>query len=60
LYGGLRFMDFGQKKWLILSASGYFLGLLSKENAITFLAVIPLTIYFFSDTDNCGLSHIAI
>jgi len=51
LYGGLRFMDFGNKKWLIVSALAYFLGLLSKENAITFLAVIPLTIYFFSDTD---------
>jgi protein O-mannosyl-transferase len=51
LYSSLRFMDAGNKKWLIISFAGYFLGLLSKENAITFLAVIPLTIYFFSDTD---------
>lgn len=51
LYSSLSFMDAGNKKWLIISLSGYFLGLLSKENAITFLAVIPLTIYFFSDTD---------
>ena len=51
LYSSLRFMDAGNKKWLIVGLSGYFLGLLSKENAITFLAVIPLTIYFFSDTD---------
>jgi hypothetical protein len=28
-----------------------FLGLLSKENAITFLAVIPLALYFFMDAD---------
>ncbi|MCZ2338305.1 MAG: hypothetical protein LC127_08890 [Chitinophagales bacterium] len=51
LYSGMRFMDVSGKKWLITSAVAYFLGLLSKENAITFLAVIPLTIYFFSHTD---------
>lgn len=47
LYGALRFADFGDKKWLIVSLFSYFMGLLSKENAITFLAVIPLTLYFF-------------
>jgi len=51
LYAALRFMDSGTRKWLGLSLLSYFLGLLSKENAITFLAVIPLTIYFFSQTD---------
>ena len=48
LYGGLRYTDHRQSKWLWVSLVSYFLGLLSKENAITFLAVIPLTIYFFS------------
>jgi hypothetical protein len=47
LYGGLRFSDSGDKKWLIMTLFSYFLGLLSKENAITFLAVIPMTLYFF-------------
>ena len=47
LYGGLRYSDAGQKKWLIVSLLSFFLGLLSKENAITYLAVIPLTMYFF-------------
>ncbi len=51
LYCGLRYMDQGGLKWLITSATSFILGLLSKENAITYLAVIPLTIYFFSEVD---------
>jgi hypothetical protein len=47
LYGALRFADQGQRKWLVMTLLTYFLGLLSKENAITFLAVIPVTLYFF-------------
>jgi tetratricopeptide (TPR) repeat protein len=34
---------------LFLSGICLFLGLLSKENAITFLAVIPISLYFFSE-----------
>ena len=34
---------------LWLSGVCFFLGLLSKENAITFVAVIPLTVYVFSN-----------
>jgi len=34
---------------LFLSGICMFLGLLSKENAITFLAVIPISLYFFSE-----------
>ena len=33
---------------LILAAVYLFLGLLSKENAITFLAIIPVALYFFT------------
>lgn len=32
-----------------LSGISFFLALLSKENAITFLAVLPLTLYYFTD-----------
>ncbi len=41
---------FAEKKPLfnVLAAVIFFLALLSKENAITFLAVVPLTFYFFS------------
>ena len=34
---------------LILGAIAFFLSLLSKETGISFLMIIPLTIYFFSD-----------
>ncbi len=34
--------------WLMLSGLVFFLGLLAKENAITFLAVAPLSFYFFT------------
>ncbi len=37
--------NYGQ---LVLAALCFFLGLLSKENTITFFAVIPLTLYFFT------------
>lgn len=34
---------------LALAAFFFFLGLLSKENTITFFAIIPLTLYFFTE-----------
>ncbi len=49
LYGVLRYMDKKSIAWLISSCFLFFLALLSKENSITFLAVIPLTVYFFSE-----------
>lgn len=35
----------------LLAGVVFFLGLLAKENAITFLAVIPLSIYYFNSTN---------
>ncbi|HRE76123.1 MAG TPA: tetratricopeptide repeat protein [Flavobacteriales bacterium] len=35
--------------WLFASAALYFLGLLTKENAITFLALLPVTLWFFTN-----------
>lgn len=37
---------------LVFSSICFFLGLLAKENAITFLAIIPLTLYYFTNTTN--------
>jgi len=34
---------------LVLSGVIFFLGLMSKENTITYLAMIPLTVYFFTN-----------
>ncbi len=51
LYGAIKYMDNPSRKWMIISMCSYFLGLLSKENAITFFAIIPVSIYFFSKPD---------
>ena len=47
LYAFMRYFD-TRKSWLLwLSAFLFLLGLLSKENTLTFLFVIPLTVWFF-------------
>lgn len=48
LYYALRYLSRPSMGYLIASGICMFLGLMSKENAITFLAVIPLTLYFFT------------
>jgi tetratricopeptide (TPR) repeat protein len=56
-----RYHQSGEKKWLLLTAMGFFAALLSKESAITFLAVYPLVIFFFTDkTPAKSLSTAAI
>ncbi len=37
-----------QLAWLLPAMLAFFMALLSKENAITFMAVVPLTLYYFS------------
>ncbi len=51
LYYVLRYADTNKVIYLLLSGVVFFLGLLSKENAITFLAIIPMTLYFFRNAD---------
>jgi len=48
LYFTLKYLESYKLKFLCISFLTFFLALLSKENAITFLAIIPLTVYFFS------------
>lgn len=48
LYFALLYLPTQNKLWLLASGVSMFLGVMSKENAITFVAVIPLTIYFFT------------
>ncbi len=45
----LRYVDRGGVVRLVSSVLVYFLAFLAKESAITFLAVIPLTLWFFRD-----------
>ncbi len=49
LFFAVKFANSAKNKWLILGAICYFLAFLSKESAITFLAIFPLAIYFFTD-----------
>jgi len=45
----LHFIKHRSKISLLAFGLSYFISLMSKEGAITFLAVFPLTIYFFTD-----------
>ncbi len=45
----LKYLDTEKKHFLLLSGLFMFLGLLSKENAITFLVMIPLSVYYFTN-----------
>lgn len=47
LLGIVRYIDSKDKRWMYLSVLVFFVGLMSKENTITFLAIIPLALYFF-------------
>lgn len=48
LYYSIKYLNTNQIKYLIFSFIVMFLALMSKENAITFLAIIPLSIYYFT------------
>lgn len=47
LYASWRYAQEGTMRWNIIAAIVFFLGLLSKENTLTFIAVIPLALYYF-------------
>lgn len=48
LYAILRFAYKRSWLWLLFSGVLFLAGLMSKENTITFLAVIPMTLFFFT------------
>jgi tetratricopeptide (TPR) repeat protein len=68
LYAALAYVRTQSIFHLIWGAMVYFLALMSKESAVTFLAVIPLTFYFFTGarppryfvTISCYLIPIAV
>lgn len=47
LWFSIKYVESNRKKYGIYTGIAFLLALLSKENAITFLAIIPLSIYFF-------------
>lgn len=48
LYAAVRYVRTSNLLYIAGGTVAYFLALLSKENAITFLAIVPLTYYFFT------------
>lgn len=56
LYFSLRSFRTGQIAWEALAVGCFLVGIFSKENAITFLAIVPLTFWFFT---NASLVQIA-
>ncbi len=57
LWATLKYFDTRGWWWLILSGFFLLLGMFAKENALTFVAVIPLTVWFFTTV---SLKRIAI
>lgn len=49
LYCVWRYFEQGTNKWLVWAVVSYAVGLFSKESSITFLAIFPLTIWFFTN-----------
>ena len=47
LHAALKYVDNGRGTWLLASGVSLLLAMLAKENALTFVAVIPLTVWFF-------------
>ena len=51
LYCTLKFFDTQKIAWGLAAGVSFFLACLSKENAVTFLAVVPLALWFFRTGD---------
>lgn len=49
LYFSLRYVNTRKLKYLLFSFITFLLGLFSKENAITFLAIVPLSVFYLQD-----------
>lgn len=45
----LKYIDTEKRRYLIIGSFLFFLALLSKENSVTFLAVVPLTIFYYKN-----------
>ncbi len=49
LWGAVKYVKTQNPVHILWGMTAFFLALLSKENAITFIAIIPLTFYFFTN-----------
>jgi len=49
MYGIWRYLENENKNWLVLAVASYTFAMFSKESSITFLAVFPLALWFFTN-----------
>ncbi len=59
-YATMKFFDKQKNAWLVASGLFFLLALYSKENSITFLAVIPLSMWFFSGVPKSSIFKITL
>jgi hypothetical protein len=60
LWSSMKYEESNKISWLILSGILLFVALLAKENALTFVGIIPLTIWFFRKSSISSLIKISI
>ena len=60
LWSSIRYFDYKQLRWLLLTFIFFTLGLYSKENTITFLAIIPLSLILFRKWNRKSLIAVMI
>ncbi|MCS6929525.1 MAG: hypothetical protein NZM43_08530 [Saprospiraceae bacterium] len=60
LYASIKYLDTHSRLWYGMSGVLLLLGMFSKENALTFLAVIPLTLWFFGRASGSQVLRAAV
>jgi hypothetical protein len=60
LYYALRYVRRKKIYYLLMGTVCFFLATLSKENALTFVAIIPLTLYFFTNSKKSSIIGISL
>lgn len=51
VYCALKYIETQQKKWLVFNFAIFLCGLLSKENTVTFVVILPLALWIFANLD---------
>ena len=58
LWASLKYVDSRKWYWLIVSLLAFTFGIFSKENTITFLAVVPLAIYYLQSDKKRSIDYL--
>ncbi|MEI7661771.1 MAG: tetratricopeptide repeat protein [Bacteroidota bacterium] len=60
LYFAIRYSDTGKRTWLVSGMAAFYLALLSKESAITGIALVPLVLYYSGTKSIVNLAKAAL